>query len=263
MIRIGSLVEQTRANQMPSVAITDIGNLYGTVKFFNKCVAQGIKPIIGAEVYIENPDKVTQPSILVLLVQNEKGYVNLSELLSKGFREGQTYGKPILEKQWLKGRTDGLICLSGGLRGELANAIMAGRNLHRETLLKDYQSMFEDRFYIEIQRVGRPHEEEYIAAAAELSAKFEVPIVATNDVHFMRKEDFDAHEVKVCINEGRVLNDTRRVKHHTPHQYYKSAQEMIDLFSDIPSAIDNTLVVAQRCNFSSSYLFEPRFVAPN
>ena len=264
MIRVAGLVEQTRSNQMPSVAITDIGNLYGTVKFFNKCVAQGIKPIIGAEVYIENPDKVTQPSILVLLVQNEQGYVNLSELLSKGFREGQAHGKPILEKEWLKGRTEGLICLSGGLRGELGIAIMAGRSTHRETLLKEYQKLFEDRFYIEIQRIGQPYEEEYISAAAELSLKFQVPLVATNDVHFMRAQDFEAHEVKVCINEGRVLNDTRRIKHHTPEQYYKSTQEMIDLFSDIPSAIDNTLVVAQRCNFvlRMGEYFLPEFPVP-
>ena len=144
----------------------------------------------------------------MLLVQDEQGYVNLSELLSKGFREGQAHGKPILEKAWLKGRTKGLICLSGGLRGELGSAIMAGRSIYRETLIKEYQDMFEDRFYIEIQRIGRPHEEEFIAASAELSAKFGVPLVATNDVHFMRAEDFDAHEVKVCINEGRVLNDT-------------------------------------------------------
>ena len=264
MIRVGGLVEQTRANQMPSVAITDIGNFYATVKFFNKCVAQGIKPIIGAEVYIENPDKVTQPTILVLLVQDEQGYVNLSELLSKGFREGQAHGKPILEKAWLKGRTKGLICLSGGLRGELGSAIMAGRSIYRETLIKEYQDMFEDRFYIEIQRIGRPHEEEFIAASAELSAKFGVPLVATNDVHFMRAEDFDAHEVKVCINEGRVLNDTRRVKHHTPEQYFKTTQEMIDLFSDLPSAIDNTLVVAQRCNFvlRMGEYFLPDFPVP-
>jgi len=264
MIRVAGLVEQTRSNQMPSVAITDIGNLYGTVKFFNKCVAQGIKPIIGAEVYIENTDKVTQPSILVLLVQNEQGYVNLSELLSKGFREGQAHGKPILEKEWLKGRTEGLICLSGGLRGELGIAIMAGRSTHRETLLKEYQNLFEDRFYIEIQRIGQPYEEEYISAAAELSVKFQVPLVATNDVHFMRAQDFEAHEVKVCINEGRVLNDTRRIKHHTPEQYYKSTQEMIDLFSDIPSAIDNTLVVAQRCNFvlRMGEYFLPDFPVP-
>ncbi len=264
MIRLPSLIDQTRTNQMPAVALTDMGNLYGAVKFFNKCMAQGIKPIIGAEVYIENPDKVTQPYIAVLLVQDELGYVNLSELLSRGFREGQSQGKPIIQKQWLQGKTDGLICLSGGMRGELGGAILASRDNYREQVIKDYQALFPNRFYIEIQRVGRPHEEEYIAEAAQLAAKFQVPLVATNDAHFMRKEDFDAHEVRVCINEGRVLNDTRRVVHHTAEQYYKSAPEMIELFADIPSAIENTLIIAQRCNFviRMGEYFLPDFPVP-
>ncbi len=264
MIRLPALVDQTRTNQMPAVALTDMGNLYGAVKFFNKCVAQGIKPIIGAEVYLENPDKVTQPYILVLLVQDEVGYVNLSELLSRGFREGQAHGKPILQKEWLDGKTDGLICLSGGLRGELGGAIMANRDNYLGELIANYQALFPERFYIEIQRVGRPHEDEYIAAAAQLASNFQIPLVATNDAHFMRETDFDAHEVRVCINEGRVLNDTRRAKHHTPQQYYKSAQEMIELFADIPSAVDNTLLIAQRCNFvmRMGEYFLPDFPVP-
>ena len=264
MIRLPGLVDQTRTNQMPAVALTDMGNLYGAVKFFNKCVAQGIKPIIGAEVYLENPDKVAQPFILVLLVQDEVGYVNLSELLSRGFREGQAQGKPILQKDWFEGKTDGLICLSGGLRGELGSAILANRDKYLGELLANYQRLFPGRFFIEIQRVGRPHEEEYIAAAAQLAANLQVPLVATNDAHFMREIDFDAHEVRVCINEGRVLNDTRRVKHHTPQQYYKNSQEMIELFADIPSAIENTLLIAQRCNFvmRMGEYFLPDFPVP-
>ena len=128
MIRLPALIEQTLQNQMPAVAITDMSNLYGTVKFFNKCMAQGIKPIIGAEVYIENPDKLTQPYILVLLVQNPDGYRNLSQLLSRGFREGQQQGMPIIQTAWLNGNTDGLIALSGGQRGELGAAISANRS---------------------------------------------------------------------------------------------------------------------------------------
>lgn len=190
MIRLPALIEQTRTNQMPAVALTDMGNLYGAVKFFNKCMAQGIKPIIGAEVYIENPDKVTQPYIMVLLVQDDVGYVNLSELLSRGFREGQAQGKPIIQKEWLNGKTDGLICLSGGIRGELGGAIMASRDNYREEVIRQYQAWFPDRFFIEIQRVGRPHEEEYISQAATLAAQFQIPLVATNDAHFMRQPDF-------------------------------------------------------------------------
>jgi len=249
---------------MPALALTDMGNLYGAVKFFNKCIAQGIKPIIGAEVYIENPDKVTQPYIIVLLVQNEVGYVHLSELLSRGFREGQAQGKPIIQKKWLNGKTEGLICLSGGIRGELGGAILASRDNYREEIIHQYQALFPNRFYIEIQRVGREYEEAYISEAAQLAAKFQIPLVATNDAHFMRQEDFDAHEVRVCINEGRVLNDTRRVVHHTPQQYYKNSQEMIELFADIPSAIENTLLIAQRCNFviRMGEYFLPDFPVP-
>lgn len=265
MIRLPNLIDQTLQNQMPAVALTDLSNLYGAVKFFNKCTAQGIKPIIGAEIYIENPDKVNQPYSLVLLVQNELGYVNLSELISRGFREGQQYGKPIIEKSWLEGKTGGLICLSGGLRGELSAALLANRKNLAEKLLLDYQALFPNRFYIEVSRLGQDYEEEYIGGAAKLAAKLQIPLVATNDAHFMQQTDFDAHEVRVCINEGRVLNDTRRVKHHTPQQYFKSAEQMIELFADIPSAIENTLHIAQRCNFvlKMGEYFLPDFPVPD
>ncbi len=264
MIRIPALVDQTLQHQMPAAALTDMGNLYGAVKFFRKCSAQGIKPIIGAEVFVENKDKVTQPHILVLLVQDEIGYVHLSQLISLAYREGQAHGKPVLKKEWLHGKTEGLICLSGGLSGELGSAILAGRENHTGELIQGYQELFPDRFYIEIQRVGRPYEEEYIAGAASLAQTLRIPLVATNDAHFMRAEDFDAHEVRVCINEGRVLNDPRRVKHHTREQFYKSAEEMIELFSDIPSAVDNTVLIAQRCNFvmRMGEYFLPDFPVP-
>ena len=265
MVRLPDLIDQTLQNQMPAVALTDINNLYGAVKFFNKCMAQGIKPIIGTEVYIENTDKVNQPYNLVLLVQNEKGYVNLSELISKAFREGQQYGKPIFEKDWLQGKTDGLICLSGGLRGDLSAALLANRENLAEKILSDYQALFENRFYIEVSRVGQNYEEEYIASAAKLAAKHQVPLVATNDVYFMQQQEFDAHEVRVCINEGRVLTDTRRVKHHTPEQYFKSAEQMVELFADLPSAIENTTRIAQRCNFvlRMGEYFLPDFPVPD
>lgn len=264
MIRLPSLIDQTLQNQMPAVAITDIGNLYGSVKFFNKCVQQGIKPIIGAEIYIENPDKITQPYILVLLVQDEQGYKNLSRLLSRGFREGQQQSLPVIKKDWLNGCTDGLIALSGAQRGELGAAISANRKQWQQTVLVEYLKLFPNRFYIELQRLGRAYEEQYIQSAAQLAAENSVPLVATNDAHFMQEHEYDAHEVRVCINEGRVLNDPRRVKHHTPQQYYKNAQQMVELFADIPSAIKNTVLIAQRCNFQlhMGEYFLPDFPVP-
>ena len=154
--------------------------------------------------------------------------------------------------------------MSGGLRGEIGAAVMAGRPQLLGSLVAEYQGFFPNRFYLEIQRVGHPHEEEYIAGAAKLASQFQVPLVATNDAHFMQQTDFDAHEVRVCINEGRVLNDPRRVKHHTDQQYYKSAEQMIELFNDIPSSIENTLLIAQRCNFvmRMGEYFLPDFPVP-
>jgi len=251
MIRIPHLIEQTLQNQMPAVAITDICNLYGAVKFYNKAMAQGIKPIIGADVYITNHDKITQPYSLVLLAQNDQGYKNLSVLISRSYREGTPQAnRSCIEKEWLQGHTDGLIALSGGQQSELGAALMAGRDNLSQTILSEYQALFPNRFYIELQRVGRAHEEEYIRAAVQLAATHQVPLVATNDAHFMQESDFDAHEVRVCINEGRVLNDPRRVKHHTPQQRYKTTEEMVELFADIPSAIENTVLIAQRCNLT-------------
>ena len=264
MLRLPELIDQTLQNRMPALAVTDMSNLYGAVKFFNKCVAQGIKPILGAEIHIENSDQFTQPYCLVLLVQDEAGYKNLSELLSRGFRAGQQHGRPIIPKSWLQGKTDGLIALSGGQRGELGGAILAGRAKYSKNLLEQYKALFPNRFYIEIQRVGRAYEEEYIAAAASLAAASQTPLVASNDAHFMQKKDFDAHEVRVCINEGRVLNDSRRTKHHTAEQYFKSSAQMIELFADLPSAIDNTVLIAQRCNFvlPMGEYFLPDFPVP-
>jgi len=264
MVRIPDLIEQTLQNEMPAVAITDMTNLYGAVKFFNKCLKQGIKPIIGAQIHLHNPDKVSQPYALVLLVQDDVGYRNLSELLSRGFREGQQHGRPILPIEWLEGNTDGLIALSAGQQGEIGAAIIAGREKLAPSLVEKYRQLFPNRFYLEVQRVGRPYEEEYIAGVALLAAKTQTPLVATNDVHFMQENDFDAHEVRVCINEGRVLNDTRRVKHHTAAQHFKSAEQMIELFADLPSAIENTVLIAQRCNFMlrMGEYFLPDFPVP-
>lgn len=264
MVRLPALVEQTLTNEMPAVAITDMGNFYGAVKFFNKCVAQGIKPIIGAQVYLENPDKLTQPHALVLLVQDKVGYRNLSELISRGFREGQEQGRPILAMSWLEGKTEGLIALSAGQQGEIGAAILADRKSLASKLVVKYQTLFPNRFYLEIQRVGRSYEEEYIAGVAQLAASTQTPLVATNDVHFMQQKDYDAHEVRVCINEGRVLNDPRRTKHHTANQYFKDSAQMIELFADIPSAIENTVLIAQRCNFvlHMGEYFLPDFPVP-
>ena len=263
-ITLSGLVEQTLQKQAPAVALTDMGNLYGAVKFFSKCVSAGIKPLIGAEIFLDNPDKVNQPYILVLLVQNAAGYKNLSKLISMGYQKGQANNRPELTKQWLAEHNEGLICLSGGLRGDLGNAMLAARPNLVNSVLEEYLQIFPNRFYIEIQRVGKDYEEEYISAAALLASERGLPLVATNDVHFMYEQDYEAHEVRVCINEGRVLNDPRRTKHHTRSQSLKSGEEMEALFADLPSAIANTTEIAKRCNFElhTGEYFLPDFPIP-
>ena len=263
-ITITDLVEQSLQHQSPAVALTDMGNMYGAVKFFNKCKAQGIKPILGAEVFLDNPEKVNQPFVLVLLVQNSEGYKNLSKLLSKGFREGQEHGRPEVKKEWLATHCAGLICLSGGLRGEIGAAILTGRENRVNQLVDEYEALFPGRFYIEVQRIGKSYEEEYLQVVTSVAAQKAIPLVATNDTHFMRAEDYDAHEVRVCINEGRVLSDPRRVKHHTREQYLKTGQQMVELFADLPSAIANTVEIAKRCNFElvMGQYFLPDFPIP-
>ncbi len=264
MLRLGSLVEESLQQQAPAVALTDLSNLYGAVKFYSKCVAKGIKPIIGAEITLDNPDKVNQPYILVLLVQNAQGYANLSKLLSVGYQKGQANGRPEITKQWIAEHSEGLLCLSGAMRGDLGTALLSGRPTLAKSLLDDYLQMFPGRFYIEIQRIGKDYEEEYIASAARLAAQHGVPLVATNDVYFMHEHDYDVHEVRVCINEGRVLNDPRRTKHHTPAQFLKSGAAMEALFVDLPSAIENTTEIAKRCNFEMRMgeYFLPDFPIP-
>jgi len=263
-LRIPKLLDEVLQQQSPAIAITDLNNFYGAVKFFNKAVAKGLKPIIGAELYIANQEQKNKPFCLLLLVQNHQGYKNLSALISRAYREGQAHGFPCIQKEWLYGNTDGLIALSCGLRGDLSGPILANREKVKGKLLGEYKSLFENRFYIELSRVGHQHEEEYIAKAVQTASQYGIPVVASNDVHFMTEDDFDSHEVRVCIHEGRVLNDNRRVKRHTPKQFLRSPKEMIELFSDIPSAIENTVKIAQRCNFEMRMgeYFLPDFPVP-
>ncbi|MEO0369352.1 MAG: DNA polymerase III subunit alpha, partial [Pseudomonadota bacterium] len=203
--------------------------------------------------------------VLVLLVCDNIGYKNLSKLLSLGFQQGQEHGRPVVERRWLEAHSEGLIALSGGLAGEIGSAVLAGRpNLVNE-LCDYYQALFPDRFYLEVHRVGKDHEEEYIREAVLLASARSLPLLASNDAHFMAATDYDSHEVRVCINEGRALNDSRRVKHHTVEQYFKTPQQMVELFADLPSAIENTVEVAKRCNFElhMGQYFLPDFHIPD
>ena len=247
VVRIKPLM-QVVANSMPAVALTDIGNMFAMVKFYQAAIAAGIKPIIGTEVWVVGENIASIPDRLVLLCQSNQGYRNLCELISKSYQDGQINDRPTLQKSWLTGKTDGLIALSGGRVGDIGRAILANNNQSALQYLADWMSLFPDRFYLEVHRTGREGEELCLQWSLEFSRIMNCPIVATNDVRFINASDFEAHEAKVCIHEGRTLSDPRRTTLYSKQQYLRSAEEMADLFKDIPEAIQNTVEIAKRCN---------------
>ena len=258
IVRIDELVAAAAAADMPAVAVTDLANLFALVKFYRAAVAGGVKPIIGADLWLENPGDSHKPFRLLLLCQNLAGYRNLSRLLTRAYIEGPHTGKPCIRKDWLAGATDGLIALSGAQQGDIGTALLSHTGAAAESLAHEYQKLFPQRFYLELQRTGQPQQEDYNHAAVALAERLQLPVVATNAVQFLQAEDFEAHEIRVCIHDGRTLNDPRRPRRYTAQQYFRSADEMAELFRDIPEAIRNTVEIARRCNlrleFGRNYL---------
>ena len=246
LVRIKPLVKTVREYGMPASAVTDHNNLFALVKFYRAAQSEGIKPIIGVDMRLHDGTEST--TRLVLLCQNDIGYRNLTRLVSRSYTEGQINGVPYLRRAWLSGATDGLIALSGGREGDIGQALLAEHSHLARQQLDDWNALFPKRFYLELQRTGRPNEEVYIHAAIELALETGVPVVATNDVCFLKPDDFDAHEVRVCIHDGKILADQNRPRRYSPQQYLRTPQEMADLFADIPEALENTWLIAQRCN---------------
>ena len=234
---------------MPAVALTDQNNLFGMVKFFKKAVAAGVKPIIGVDLRIANEDDASRPLRLILLCQNTTGYRNLSQLLTRAFLEGQIRGVPLVRRQWLtREGCEGLIALSGGLHGDVGHALHNGHYDLAQSLLDGWQDVFVDRYYLELIRTGRPGEEECVQACLTLASDTRTPVVASNDVRFLDRDDFNAHEARVCIQEGRGLADPDRPRDYSENQYLHSSAEMLELFADVPEAIENARELARRCN---------------
>ncbi len=248
ILRVKPLVNTVAEQGMPAVAVTDQSNLFSMVKFYRAAIARGVKPIIGVDMWLANDDEPMRPHRLVLLCQTNEGYRNLTQLVSRTYTEGQQRGIPILESSWLEGQTDGLIALSGGRDGDVGRALLAGDQERAWHCLAHWRHLFPDRYYLELQRTGRPGEEEYLHAAVALAQAAELPVVATNDVCFLQTDDFDAHETRVCIHDGRTLDDPRRPKNYSPQQYLRTPVEMAEQFADIPEALENTLEIAKRCN---------------
>ena len=249
LIRIKPLIKALSEAGAPAIAVTDQSNLCSLVKFYTSTMGAGIKPVSGADLWVANPeDQDLEPSRLVLLSMNEKGYRNLTELVSQSFLENQHHGKALLKREWIMEKSEGLIALSGAKEGEVGRALLAGNDAHAFELLDEWMTAFPDRFYLELQRTSRTGDENYLHLAVELAGRKECPVVATNDVMFMRREDFEAHESRVCIGESMALADPRRIRRYSEEQYLKSEDEMIELFSDIPEAIANTVEIARRCS---------------
>ncbi len=248
-VRIPALLEQCASERMPAVALTDLNNLFGLVKFYRRAIATGIKPVIGLDLRIANDDEPEHPFTLLLLVQNNAGYRNLSQLVTRCYLEGQVRGEPMAVQEWLTADScAGLIALSGGTQGDVGRALLKGNESEARDHLKRWKHIFPERYYLELIRTGRNGEEEVVQKSLVLASDNGVPVVATNDVRFLSRDGFNSHDARVCIHDGRGLAEANRPKHYSNDQFLRTAQEMVDLFADVPEAIQNTIEIARRCN---------------
>ena len=265
IVRIKPLVKAVADAGMPAVAVTDQSNLFAMVKFYRAAMAAGVKPVIGVDMWLRNPEQPTRPWRLLLLCKDRLGYRHLTELVSRSYLEGQHHAVPMIDRDWLRGHAGGLIALSGGREGDIGEALLAENRELAEQRLAFWQDLFPDHFYLEVQRTGRDGEEDYLHAVVDLAAGHDLPVVATNDVHFIRADDFEAHEARVCIHDGRTLDDPRRQRRHSDQQYLRSPEEMQSLFADLPEALENSVEIARRCNleltFGKNYL--PDYPVPD
>ena len=248
LVRIKPLASKVAELGMPAVALTDFNNFFGLVKFYKAAQGAGVKPILGTEVLVLDESGEGALTQLVLLVMDQVGYKNLTRLISKAYQEGQRQAVPTVRLSWLETLGDGLIALSGGRLGDVGVALVSGRNVDAQTSLTRLMQLFPERFYLELQRTGRHDEEDYIHSAVALAASNNCPVVATNDVRFIDRSEFEAHEARVCIYEGRSLDDPRRERRYSEQQFLRTSDEMSELFADIPEALENTLEIAKRCN---------------
>ena len=258
--RIDDVVAAAATDRQPALAITDLNNLFGAIKFYKAARGAGVKPLIGAEVMLqgftdETPGAMPgahQPALprAILLVQDHQGYLNLSELLARAWTRNDGRGQAVIQRAWLEELNGGLIMLSGAQAGPVGQALMAGDARKAADVALQLSSLFTHRFYLELQRAGRTDDERHVTATVQLAARLRLPVVATHPVQFLEADDYEAHEARVCISEGEILGNSRRVRRFTREQYFKSAADMAALFADVPSAVANTLEIARRCNLT-------------
>ena len=255
-----NLVSRAVELAQPALALTDLSNFFGLVKFYRAAEKMGIKPIAGADVLLEHGSDIAR---LTLLCQNRSGYLGLSRLLSRAYLEGHHGDHVAIRPEWLQAETKGLIVIAGR-ESPVGKVAIEGHLESAEHALRELQRHFPDRVYVELTRTGRRHEEEFNAAAIDLAARCGLPLLASNDVRFLDRADFEAHEARVCIASGWILNDPRRPHDYSAEQYLKSEEEMCTLFADLPEALANSVELAKRCNleleFGRNYL--PAFPVP-
>lgn len=269
IVRLDDAVAAAVADGMPALALTDLANVFGIIKFYQAARSRGLKPIIGCDVWIENTADRDKPGRLLLLCQSRAGYRNLCELLTRAYRSNQYRGRPELKREWFAApASDGLIALSGAHCGDVGLALLAGNRKHALKLAREWAGLFPRRYYLELQRlplVAAVQVENCVQQSLQLASELALPVVATHPVQFLLPDDFRAHEARVCIADGHVLSDQRRPKRFSPDQYFKTQAEMAQLFADVPQALANTVEVAKRCNLTielgKSQL--PRFPTPH
>ena len=264
-LRIDDAIAAAQADRMPALALTDLANQFGLIKFYKAARARGIKPIAGCDVWIANEGERDQPSRALLLAASREGYLKLCDWLSRAYRHHQHRGRPELQRAWFAEGTDGLIALSGARDGDVGQALLQSNTAAATRLAREWAAWFPQRYVLEVQRAGHPDEEALLRATAELADRLALPLAATHPVQFLRPEDFRAHEARVCIAEGHSLADTRRPRRFTAQQYFVSQAEMAEKFADLPQALANTVAIAQRCNLTiplgKNHL--PRFPTPD
>ncbi|MEY3637045.1 MAG: polymerase subunit alpha [Pseudomonadota bacterium] len=249
--RIDDVVQAAADDQQPALAITDLSNLFGAIKFYKAARGKGVQPILGAEIFLEGlgADPLALSRVMVL-VQSSQGYLNLSELLARAWTQNMVKTNAVVKLAWLQELSEGLILLSGAQAGPVGQALVQGDTSRAAEIALQLASIFTHRFYLEIQRAGRPEDNAHVVAAVKLAARLSLPVVATHPVQFLAEDDYESHEARVCISEGEILGNQRRVRKFTRDQYFKSSAEMQALFADVPSALANSVEIAKRCNLS-------------
>ncbi len=249
--RLDEVVKAAADDGLPALALTDLSNLFGAVKFYKEARSKGVQPIIGAEIFLEGlGTELGSLSRVVLLVQSTQGYLNLSELLARAWTQNVVKAQAVVKLAWLQELAEGLILLSGAQAGPVGQALIQGDESRATEVALQLASIFPHRFYLELQRAGRTEDAVQVAGAVRLAARLSLPVVATHPVQFLQEDDYEAHEARVCISEGEILGNQRRVRKFTGDQYFKTSAQMCALFADVPSALANTLEIAKRCNLT-------------